>query len=194
MDKVPYPNIWAEFSGKDSRKSDKIVKYRIQDLPEDRFEDAVDHLTKFYLPDETVSKAVGKMNNEQDSSDEKRNSRFVPSAGGLENKDFVEDFHRFWREILQQKMSLLCLREESNEIVALNVIFIATKGDTLIDSVFRSYKSKDFADQYRIVRLINEKVTIFDKYNVDSYMSSIGLSVHPKYRGLGLGQKLLETR
>lgn len=31
-------------------------------------------------------------------------------------------------------------------------------------------------------------------YKVDRYLSAFGLSVDPRYRGIGLGQKLLEIR
>lgn len=59
LSKVPFPNIWIEFNGRESRNSDKLVKYWIQDLPEDKIEDAVNHMTEFYLSDEPISEAVG---------------------------------------------------------------------------------------------------------------------------------------
>lgn len=61
VDVVPYPNVWQEFECKESKNSDKLVKYRIQDLPEDRFDDAIKHLMENYLPDEPISVACGKI-------------------------------------------------------------------------------------------------------------------------------------
>lgn len=61
-DKVPYPNVWSEFVEKESKNSDKVAKYRIQDLPKDRIEDAIAHVTEFYLRDEPISEAVCKKN------------------------------------------------------------------------------------------------------------------------------------
>lgn len=58
---VPYPNIWHEFEAKESRNSEKLVKYRIQDLPEDRFDDAIKHMIDHYLVDEPLSNSVGRI-------------------------------------------------------------------------------------------------------------------------------------
>lgn len=57
---APYPNVWMEFEARESKHSDTLVKYRIQDLPEDRFDDALQHLTENYLVDEPLSEACGK--------------------------------------------------------------------------------------------------------------------------------------
>lgn len=59
LDKVPYPNVWLEFEAKESKDSDKLVKYRIQDLPEDRFDDAIQHMNENYMPDEPLSAIIG---------------------------------------------------------------------------------------------------------------------------------------
>lgn len=61
LDVIPYPNVWVEFEAKEMKNSDKLVKYRIQDLPEDRFDDALQHLTDNYLIDEPLSVAYGKI-------------------------------------------------------------------------------------------------------------------------------------
>lgn len=57
-----YPKIWRRFAARDLN-SDKLVEYRIQDLPESRFEDAVKHMIANYLKDEpmtnTLSNAFG---------------------------------------------------------------------------------------------------------------------------------------
>lgn len=44
------------------------------------------------------------------------------------------------------------------------------------------------------MEMIHEKVNICEKYNIETYISSMGLAVNSKYRGLGLSQRLLETR
>lgn len=59
LDVIPFPNVWIEFEAKESKTSDKLVKYRIQDLPEDRFDDAVRHMVDNYLLDEPLSMAIG---------------------------------------------------------------------------------------------------------------------------------------
>ena len=55
---VPFPSIWHRFQAKDT-ESDEIVNYVVQDLPEDRFEDAVNHMLKYFVHDEPLCKAKG---------------------------------------------------------------------------------------------------------------------------------------
>lgn len=39
-----------------------------------------------------------------------------------------------------------------------------------------------------------EKANIYEKYGIDKYMSALGLSVQPLYRGAALGAHLLNAR
>lgn len=39
-----------------------------------------------------------------------------------------------------------------------------------------------------------EKVDVFQKYNVDKYLSALGLSVDAKYRGRGIATEILKAR
>lgn len=55
---IPYPNIWHEFEARDN-SSDKIIKYRIQDLPENRFQDGIEHLLNYYANEEQIIKSHG---------------------------------------------------------------------------------------------------------------------------------------
>lgn len=56
---VPYPNIWTTFEAKESKNSDKVVKYRIQDVPEDRFDEVLDLCCEAYVRDEPILKSIG---------------------------------------------------------------------------------------------------------------------------------------
>lgn len=55
---LKYPTIWRAFEARDL-DSDKIIEYRIQDIPESRYEDAINHLETSYLKYEPVSQALG---------------------------------------------------------------------------------------------------------------------------------------
>ena len=55
---VPYPSVWHRFQAKDT-ESDEIVNYVVQDLPEDRFEEAVKHMVKFFVHDEPLCESKG---------------------------------------------------------------------------------------------------------------------------------------
>lgn len=60
---VPYPNVWHRFTAKDLG-TDELVEYRIEDLTEDRFEDALKHLKDNYLLDEPLvsSRSISHVN------------------------------------------------------------------------------------------------------------------------------------
>lgn len=55
---IPYPNVWYEFEAKDI-DSGKIVKYRIQDLPKDRFDDGIQHMIEYYAKNEQIIRSHG---------------------------------------------------------------------------------------------------------------------------------------
>lgn len=52
-----YPKVWRTFQAHDLN-SDQFVEYRIQDLPESRFDDAVEHMKANYLKDEPITHAL----------------------------------------------------------------------------------------------------------------------------------------
>lgn len=58
--RLKYPKIWLEFTAADSKYSTNFVKYRIQDIPDDRIEDAIQFLKVYYLPESTLAKALSK--------------------------------------------------------------------------------------------------------------------------------------
>lgn len=53
-----FPKIWKTFYAPDI--DGKLVEYRIQDLPECRFLDAIEHMKSNYLQDEPVTSTLSK--------------------------------------------------------------------------------------------------------------------------------------
>lgn len=101
---VPYPNVWLTFEAPDDNGD--LVKYRIQDLPEDRFEDAIKHMRANFLLDESLCRARNMVNDEQS----------------------VSDFTSIWREaIFGDKLSLVCFQEGCDDIVGMNVLYVEEK-------------------------------------------------------------------
>lgn len=104
---IPYPNVWHRFQLKDPN-SGELVHYRIQDLTSNRYEDAVKHLVQYFLPDETIC--------------ESRNLANDPQS--------VADFRDIVRSaIMNHKLTVACFREGSDEIVAVNVLFVKQRDD-----------------------------------------------------------------
>lgn len=104
--KVPFPSVWHRFQAKDLT-SQQLVWYRVQDLPEDRFEDAIRHMCDYFARDELMNQAKGLA------------------------KDLVAmgDVVALWKAMLPDRMSLVCFREGSDEIVGVNILDVASRSD-----------------------------------------------------------------
>lgn len=56
---VSYPIVWCEFTAKEAKHSEREIKYWVQDLPEDRFDDAIQFLADYFVADAPISKYFG---------------------------------------------------------------------------------------------------------------------------------------
>lgn len=57
---LEYPKVWHTFRARDLN-SDELVEYCIQDLPESRLADVLDHMCKNYVQDEPIGQSLGKI-------------------------------------------------------------------------------------------------------------------------------------
>lgn len=103
---VSYPKVWTTFLAKDL-DSDNLVEYRVQDLPEDRFEDTVKYLLENYLNDEP----------------------FTSSKDLQDDPEALEEQKNFWRNHFKSKTTLVCFKEGSDEIVGVNLTAIVLEED-----------------------------------------------------------------
>lgn len=167
---IPYPSVWLKFKAKDL-ESENLVEYRVQDLPEDRFDEAIEYMTKKFLPDEPMCRST------------------------LLAKDQVSvyEIHYLWRLMLKQKIVLVCFKEGSDEIVGMNMVGITTKEEKEASSKYVP-TGLPWKSVYRAVEFLGEACNVFKIYNVDRYMTAFGLSVDAKYRGRGIGEYILKAR
>ncbi|XP_058812237.1 uncharacterized protein LOC131676876 [Topomyia yanbarensis] len=168
---VAYPRVWLTFESRDVDEpvgSGRLVKYRVQDLPLERVEDAIEHMKKFFLRDEPMCSSVG----------------LYKDPVGL------EEFSELWRKVAAQKCAVVCFREGSDEIVGLNMLTVVSK-DSPKEYKFKSAGLQMVTESYGGIL---KQAEIFEKYNVDHYLSAWGLSVSPKYRGRGVATELLRAR
>lgn len=56
-----YPKIWHTFKARDV-DSDNLVEYRIQDLPETNFDQALQMMSNAFCKDEPICEAYGALN------------------------------------------------------------------------------------------------------------------------------------
>jgi hypothetical protein len=102
---LTYPMIYATFQALDSEDGGDLIEYRIQDLPEERFEDAVAIIKDKHLIDEPMKSSKG--------------VRDCPIS--------VQEMVEYLRNLLQQKISLVCYKKGSDEIVAVNILGVMTE-------------------------------------------------------------------
>lgn len=104
---LSFPQIYYTFKAKDTN-SEEIIEYRVQDLPEEKYEQAVDFMVKYFIPDET----------------------FCASRGIPDKPNAIKEFHKFWVAALKEKLSIACFRNDgSDELVGANVLLVSSKDD-----------------------------------------------------------------
>jgi hypothetical protein len=110
--------IYHKFLAKDLNSND-LVEYRVEDVAENHFEEVVDFLVKYFIPDEPMTECL-KIS---------------------ENPEGVQILRTFFLSILEKKASLICFKEGSQEIVATNVMSVQTKAESeKPDEVFLIFK------------------------------------------------------
>lgn len=65
---IPFPSVWLKFKAKDLN-TDDLVEYRVQDLPPERNDEAIELMTSVFLEDEPIFKATGKFKRFKCTSD-----------------------------------------------------------------------------------------------------------------------------
>lgn len=100
-----YPHVYYAFNAKE-KDSDVVVSYRVQDLPEEYFEKAVDLMVKHFLDEET----------------------FCACRKLIESEKAVEEFRGLWRRCFTEKLSLACFKDGSDELISVNALMVQFKG------------------------------------------------------------------
>ncbi|XP_071631320.1 uncharacterized protein [Temnothorax longispinosus] len=165
------PKVWKLVEKTD--KNGKPMKFTIQEIPEDRYEDAVQHMCTYFLADE-------------------------PTCHCLNAKDdpvFVRDISTIWRLLLAEGISIAAFTDNPNGgkpiIAGMNALGIDSKSekDSISGFEFKSEKCKNTFDI-----IASATKVVYERYGVDKYLYAIGLSVDPDYRGYGLGKDILKIR
>lgn len=113
-DSTEYPKVWCTFKARDV-DSDKLVEYRIQDLPQSRAEDVFNHMWTNYIQDEPIGQALG---------------------GGTDPVHF-EDYKLTWVEMVKQRTPLVCFKAGSDDIIGVNMIFVMSKDDHFMEKCYK---------------------------------------------------------
>ncbi|RZF45388.1 hypothetical protein LSTR_LSTR002831 [Laodelphax striatellus] len=179
-DEVTSPTVWSRFEGK-AHGDRPPLKYTIQDITEDLIEDAVEHMTRYFLVRENITSSVGY----------------------VEDKVSTEELRDVWREALKQGVGLVALVEDADDasekrIAGLNMTFVMSLGDkekSKKESEFEEkIKGKLWKKTLRTLIDLEKDVDFSSLYGATKYLTAYGLSVAPQYNGDGVGYHLLMAR
>ncbi|XP_071581380.1 uncharacterized protein [Temnothorax nylanderi] len=164
------PKVWKVIEKTD--KDGKPMKFTIQEIPEDRYEDAVQHMCTYFLADEPMCKCL--------------NAKNDPSI--------VQDERMIVRKLLAEGISIAAFIDNPNGgkpiIAGMNVLGIDNKNEKDYNYEF---KSENFKNTSGIVA--NATKVAYERYHgIDKFLYAVGLSVDPAYRGYGLGKDILKIR
>ncbi|XP_076163428.1 arylalkylamine N-acetyltransferase-like 2 [Ptiloglossa arizonensis] len=149
------------------------VKFSIQEIPEDRYEDVLDHMCKYFIAEEPICKFLN----------------------AKDDPNYVSNFRQIWKEMLNQGLSVAAFtanpRGGKPLLAGANVLELNRKGHKYDFSHLETEKEK------RVTRILIEtqrEAKVHEKYGVDKYLSAMGLSVNPLFQGASLGTHLLKAR
>ncbi|KAL9693706.1 hypothetical protein quinque_012991 [Culex quinquefasciatus] len=166
-DQPPIPTIYHTFRAKDV-DSDQLVTYRVQDFTEDRHADVIQHYKENFVDDEPLAA-----------------SRKISSSAVA-----MAEIVAFWSWCLQQRMTVVCYKEGSDEIVGVNLLHVATPGK------HKQWKleSEDLWNTFEAHIYVGQQFNVFERFGVDRYLTAYGLAVNRRYRGRGIATELLKAR
>lgn len=163
---IPYPRVWHRFEAKDL-ESEKIVNYCVQDLTPEYYESVIELYKANYIPYEIVFKSLN-ISEDEVSMDELLNT---------------------WRTAFKQNVSLVCINEDSHELVGANILIIKESNEPHLE-----FKGECWKVIYNVNTFVANSANIFEKYEINYYLSALGLTVDRRYRNRGIATEILQTR
>ncbi|XP_043278872.1 uncharacterized protein [Venturia canescens] len=175
--KEPGPlKVWRVVDGRKKTEDGKIARFSIQEIPVDRFDDALDLMCTIFLRDEPICSS----------------SNIVNDAASM------DDFCKLWSFSLQQGVAVGAFLVDGNNpkpvLAGVNMTLVdcdATEEALQTGIEFRSEVTQ------KILKLLHDLETEKNPrevYNVDKFMTAFGLCVDSRFRGQGLGVELLNAR
>ncbi|XP_070495432.1 uncharacterized protein [Chironomus tepperi] len=145
----------------------KIVDYKIQDLPEGRYYEAVELFVRDYLQCEPI----------------------CVSRQMSDNENTTNEFKKMWMDTIRQGITIGCFNDVGT-MVGVNILMVTKKdGQKGVETPDQNLK-----DIITVMDYTLSQANIFTKYNTDKYLGSLGLCVNREYRGCGIAKELLKAR
>lgn len=176
--------------------SENLENFIVRELPDDRVEDAIKFMVINFLPEEPLCQAIEL----------------------CERTEAINEIAQLWRNVAKQNCSIVCFCEDNDDIVAINFHVLNVKSRPQSEfkvnefsrgkfPKFHIYSSDiKFLNFLSLLQCIDEAwknvyqvlnsadLDIFEMFNVESYLSAVGLCVDKKYRSRGIATEMLRAR
>lgn len=113
---LPFPKVYYNFSARD-KIGDNLINYRVQDIREEDFDYALEILLKFYLKEEPL----------------------CCGRNFSEKPEDVEYMGNFYKSLLHDRLSLGCYKDDTNELVCVNIMDVKSANDIECHEVKTSF-------------------------------------------------------
>lgn len=187
--------------------SDNLVEYCIQDLPLDRVNDAYYHMLVNYIVDEPVAQVLGSANDLAHFEDYKLCwkpivAQRMPLVCFKAGSDQIVGVNMLYVCSKEDRFIEKCRKQVSWRISIETPWKVENRirnrsfdinQNVLGFSIFQ-FESQLTKDLFDLLILLYENYDPNEKYNVNEYMASLGLSVDRKYRGRSIGDHFLSSR
>lgn len=118
---LAFPVKYYKFVTRD-KDSNRLVEYRVEDIPESRYEEACKFMVKHFIPHEP--KLV------------KRNGQNDPLV--------IEDYYNKFLLGIKQKVSVACFKKGSDEFVAVNILEVLGREDSSFNFEVSHFLAKNY--------------------------------------------------
>lgn len=106
---LKFPVQYYKFVTRDSDKDNgKLVEYRVEDIPESRYEEACRFMVKHFVPYEPK----------------------LVARKGQDDPLVLEDYYNKYMHGIKQKVSVACLKRGSDEFVGVNILEVLGRNDS----------------------------------------------------------------
>nr|CAD7569782.1 unnamed protein product [Timema californicum] len=194
-DSVPFPSVWRRYEGTKKMPTGNIPKFSIEDLTEDYVEEVIEHMSSIFLRDETVC-STSKLCEDPVSLAEIQELWRKYAKQRVALVAFVDEEGGGRRRIAGANMTGIAYKSEvsNHELLANALVVLSLTAEDGDIEVRISFKGEALRKAILLLEYSDNLVDVFEKYNVNEYMTALGLSVSREFRGQGLGLELLKTR
>jgi hypothetical protein len=119
---LQFPKVYSKFMAADVTDSKKQVEYSIIDIPESRYEEACNFMVSHFIPYEPK----------------------LVSRNAKDDVTVAEDYYNRYMFGIKQKVSVACIKTDSEDFVAINILEVQGRNDPKID--FEVTLLQDFSE------------------------------------------------